>query len=252
MSGSAEPAGLAAPEGGSARLPANRDFLLLLGGQTISSFGDIIFDITLTLWIAVDLASGRAWAPMAVSGVLLAASLPVLVVGPIAGVFVDRWDRRRTMLVTDGLRAALVALLLLGARDGLPVAGRLAAIYAVVFLVSVCSQFFSPARVAVIVEVVDEPQRAQASSVSQLMSSLAVVIGPALAAPLFFRVGAAWALALNALSFVVSLAAILALRHRPAQGASGQAAVASFSGEFAAGLRFFAGSAVLRTMLIAA
>jgi len=86
-------------------LLANRDFVLLLCGQTVSNFGDIIFDTTLTLWIAVRIAPARSWAPLAISGVLAAATFPVLFVGPIAGVFVDRWNQRNTMLAADALRA---------------------------------------------------------------------------------------------------------------------------------------------------
>src|ERR1700746_936015 len=86
-------------------LLANRNFVLLLCGQTISNFGDIIFDTTLTLWIAVRIAPARSWAPLAIGGVFAAATLPVLFVGPIAGVFVDRWNKRNTMLAADALRA---------------------------------------------------------------------------------------------------------------------------------------------------
>src|SRR5262249_15433296 len=76
----------------------NRNFALLWWGQAISSIGDYAWDTALVLWIATFLAKGRPWAPLAVSGVLLAAALPQIVVGPIAGVFVDRLDKRRTMI----------------------------------------------------------------------------------------------------------------------------------------------------------
>jgi hypothetical protein len=76
----------------------NRNFALLWWGQAISSIGDYAWDTALVLWIATFLAKGRSWAPLAVSGVLLAAALPQIVVGPIAGVFVDRLDKRRTMI----------------------------------------------------------------------------------------------------------------------------------------------------------
>jgi MFS family permease len=93
----------------------NRNFALLWGGQAISNLGDFVFDTTLVLWIAAILARGQAWAPLAVSGVLLATSVPILVFRPFLGVFVDRWDKRKTMLLMDGLRALLIALLLLAA-----------------------------------------------------------------------------------------------------------------------------------------
>src|SRR5579885_3273472 len=90
----------------------NRNFGLLWLGQTISVIGDFVFDTTLVVWIATALAKDQSWAPLAVSGVLLATSVPVLLVGPVAGVFVDRWNKRRTMLVMDGLRVVLVLALL--------------------------------------------------------------------------------------------------------------------------------------------
>src|SRR5207249_7605640 len=150
-----EPAAISSSDGQNKGLLRNRNFLLLLGGQTISNVGDIIFDTSLTLWIATKVASGKPWAPLAVSGVLVAATIPVLVVGPAAGVFVDRWNKRKTMLLSDVMRAVLVALLL-------PVTGvssvevQIVAIYTVVLLAGVGAEFFSPARVAIIADVVDD------------------------------------------------------------------------------------------------
>src|SRR4051794_40833946 len=88
----------------------NRTFGLLWSGQTVSYLGDSIFTTTLILWIATRIAHGESWAPLAVSGVLLATSGATLLVGPLAGVFVDRWDKRRTLLAMDALRACLIAL----------------------------------------------------------------------------------------------------------------------------------------------
>src|SRR5215472_1411290 len=84
----------------------NRNFALLFFGFTISSIGDFVFSTTLVLWIAVILAKGQSWAPLAVSGVLVATTVPAFLIGPFAGVFVDRWDKRRTMLVICLLQAA--------------------------------------------------------------------------------------------------------------------------------------------------
>ena len=56
----------------------NRNFTLLWLGEGISVLGDFVFDTTLVLWIGTILAQGQPWAPMAVSGVLLCASLPAL------------------------------------------------------------------------------------------------------------------------------------------------------------------------------
>src|SRR6266852_1514563 len=92
---------------------ANRNFLFLWIGQSFSLLGDWFFVATLTIWIIDRLARGHSWLPLAAGGVPLIRTLPSLLLAPFAGVFVDRWDRRRTMLWTDGLRLVLVTLFLL-------------------------------------------------------------------------------------------------------------------------------------------
>lgn len=244
----------------------NRDFALLLGGQFISVIGDFTFATTLILWVATLIARGQPWAPLAVSGVLLASILPDLLVGPLAGVFADRWDKRRTMLRMDAARAILIALLVLatgavplpfvpGGR--LPLLWQLGAIYGVVFLAGACAQLFNPSIFALLAAIVEEPDRARASGLNQGASSFAAVLGPALAALLFFGAGIHWALLLNALSFVVSFLAVLAMRARgesrsEALGESGEAdAPAGFLRELGDGLRFYAGNRILVTLLVA-
>src|SRR5262249_17078449 len=162
---------------------------------------------TLVLWIASRIAQGQSWAPLAVSGVLIATALPTLVIGPLAGVFVDRWDKRRTMLRMDSLRALLIVALLLltplPIRDGsrLPGGWQLGAIELVVGVGTAAAQFFSPSRLTLIGDVVDEDQQARATGLGQATQSLSIVIGPPLAALLFFSGGVQWALLINALSF---------------------------------------------------
>jgi hypothetical protein len=102
----------------------NKDWRWLWLGQSVSLTGDMVFTVTVILWIATRLArtsSGAVapWAPAAVSGALIAVAVPALLVGPFAGVWVDRWDRRATMLTADAVRCVLIAGLLV-----LPLAGH--------------------------------------------------------------------------------------------------------------------------------
>jgi MFS family permease len=227
-------------------LRRNHGWRALWLGQAVSLTGDNVFDVTVLLWVATVLAKGRPWAPAAASGVLIAEAVPILVVGPLAGVWVDRWDRRRAMLGADACRTVLIASLLavpaLGARLG--PAGAIAAVYAVVAAESCCAQFFNPSRLAVLGAVVRPAERARASGLLQATSSGAAIAGPPLAAPLLFGAGPTWALIIDAASFAVSFAAIWSIRlpraaRRPARARPG------FRAEFRTGLRFFAGSRVL-------
>ena len=231
----------------------NRAFALLWAGQSVSNLGDWVFNTTLMLWIALGLGHNQPWAPAAVSGVLIARFVPTILIGPLAGVFVDRWDKRRTLLWADALRALLIALLApVAVLASLPLAWRLGAVYGVVVLTTVCAQFFDPARLALIGDVVAEPDRPRASGLEQVTSSLALVVGPALAAPLYVALGAHWAILADALSFVLSFLLVLRLRapRLPIERASNEQSHAGR--EFTAGLRVIAGHRVLHTFFVAA
>ena len=233
----------------------NRNYTKLWYGQAVSSVGDSVFATTLVLWVSQVLASGRSWAPAAVSGILIAATAAFALVGPIAGVFVDRWNRKSTMMRTEVIRAAMVAglfgLSFVPVRD-LPVGLWLAAVYLVVFVLTAAGQFFSLARFATTGDVVHgEQDRARAAGLAEATTSAAGIIGPPIAAPLLFTVGFQWALAANAASYVVSYLAIRLLRltaerHAPAPDGAGQT---SLRGEFSVGLRLFARNRFLVTLL---
>ncbi len=238
------------------RFLIGRDFALLWTGQGVSLIGDMVFDTTLVLWIATSVAAGVFWAPLAVSGVLLATFIPAMVSGPFAGVFADRWNKRRTMLLMDATRAVLILFLLMVTRlvplpflpDGQPpVVWTLTAIYGTVAAATVCAAFANPSSFAFLGSLVASPQRITAFARMQLSSSTAVFIGPALAAVLF-TLGVQWALLLNAASFLVSFGMVLSIRHRPkANELSGERA-SGYLGEMAVGLRFFVRNRFLVTI----
>jgi MFS family permease len=232
----------------------NRDYARLWYGQAVSALGDMVFSTTLVLWVGTVLAKGEPWAPAAVSAVLLAEGAAVLLVGPLAGVFVDRWNSRLTMLRTDMVRCAIAGLLtvlsFLPTRS-LPAWAWLTVICAVVFALNVGGQFFGPARYAAIADVVTgEEDRARAAGIGQATTAATVIIGPPLAAPLLFTVGLQWALLFNAATYAVSFTAIRSVRLGPDAGQKQEAGDrAGLRAEFAAGLRFFAGSRFLVALL---
>lgn len=247
----------------------NRNFALLWLGQAISIIGDYVFDTTLVLWIFASLSLNQSWAPLAVSGLFLMTNLPNFLVGPLAGVFVDRWQKRQTMMYMDVIRACLVAVLLIAALLAhITVSWQLGIIYGVVLLASVCSQFFNPARLVLIGDIVPEAEQARATGMLQMTISLAVIFGPVLATMLYNVVGVYLALFVNALSFVGSFLAILAIRVpgspeqpvaprfiegvAPTKNDSGvdNQTKKSFWSEFREGLQFCLGNRVLLTMIV--
>ncbi len=238
----------------------NRDFTLLWSGQAVSAIGDFVFQTMLVLWITTVLARGQSWAPLAISGLLLASSIPTFLIGPLAGVFADRWDKRLLMMCMDALRAILILFLIcvtgtiplpFVVAGQLPIGWQLGALYGIVFLISICDQFFDPANMALIGNLVEEPYRARASGLNQVTRNLAMVVGPALGALLFLRVGISWALLVDSLSFAFSFLAIGLINiPRATVLDKGQTARPGFHREFIEGLRFYAGNRVLVTILV--
>lgn len=135
----------------------NRNFALLAIGQAISNMGDFIFSTTLLVWVFVLTHSAGA-----VSGILIAQYTPVFLFGPVAGVFVDRWNRRQTMIVADVVRAVVALFPLI-----VPGFLLLPTLYTSVFLISAFSRLFMPAKAGVLQVIVPEEQQAQATSLSQ-------------------------------------------------------------------------------------
>src|SRR5437660_9340830 len=125
-----EPPETEQPPHGLLRLLINRNFALLAIGQAISNMGDFVYSTTLLVWVFLLTHSAAA-----VSGVLIAQYAPIFLLGPVAGVFVDRWNRRQTMIVADLVRAMAAILPFIVAASL-----RLATIYTSVFLISAFSR----------------------------------------------------------------------------------------------------------------
>jgi predicted MFS family arabinose efflux permease len=125
--------------------------------------------------------------------------LPAILVGSVAGVFVDRWDRRRTLIVADLLRA----LLLLGL---LPVRSpeTVWIVFAVSFVQATLGQFFNPAKDALIPRLVGEEDLLAANSLSSLSGQLTLLVGPLLGGASLALFGIASSILADSASFLFS------------------------------------------------
>jgi MFS family permease len=212
-----------------------RNFALLWAGGLISMLGDWLLFIALPFYIYELTGSALATGAM-----FIAETLPILLFGSIGGVFADRWDRKKTMIIADLLRAALL-LLLLAVRSP----EWLWAIYLVVFVQSSVGQFFNPAKGALIPQLVDEQQLMPANSLNSLGIELTRLIGAPLGGALMALMGLASVVVLDCVSFVVS-ALLIGLIAAPrggqvdtaaAPGAGITALLAGVWGDLVEGLR---------------
>jgi MFS transporter, DHA3 family, macrolide efflux protein len=181
------------------RLLKNPNFVLLWTGQAISSIGDYFTLLAIPLF--VNRLTGSV---MLVGLSFISTMLPALVLGPIAGVFVDRFDRRKVMIASDVLRGVLT-LSLLTVQD----ASQVWIVYLVGFLVSCSAQFFSPARGAALPLIVSDPQDwLPANGLLRVIQTVGMLAGPALAGVAIGLWGEQVAFIADGISFLISALAI--------------------------------------------
>ncbi|MBA2519040.1 MAG: MFS transporter [Chloroflexia bacterium] len=159
--------------------------------QLVSSFGDTLNYIALV--VLVYNLTGRG---AAVAGLVAAEVVPILLLGPVAGVVIDRFSRKAVLIGADLCRAAL-ALSLLWPQGTWHV-------YLVAAGIAAGSTFFNPTVQAVIPALTTEGQRLAANSVSWSTGRLVQIVAAAVAGGLIAIVGTGAAFALNAASFVIS------------------------------------------------
>lgn len=220
---------------GPLRQPAFRRLWL---AQLISTFGDTLTSFTLILLINQRTGSAAAIATLAVF-----VALPDLAFGMLAGVFVDRHDRRRIMLASDLGRAILVlGLVALQAADDLWL------LYALAFVQAGVGAFFAPARGALVQQVAPEPERMSAIALSESAVTLAEISGTAAAGLLVGLTGAfGLAFVLDAATFVISFGLVLGIR----ESSSGEpsAVTTSVWVSFRDGLHTIAGNRDIAALL---
>lgn len=156
-----------------------RNFALLWAGQLFSLTGDWVLRIALPFYVYEVTGSTLATGLM-----FIVETLPPLLFGSFAGVFVDRWDRRRTLLTADLLRGALL-LMLFWSQPG----AGLWLIYVVAFAEMTLSQFFAPARNALLPRLVAKDDLIQANSLSATSEALTRLVGPSLGGALLGLAG---------------------------------------------------------------
>jgi len=132
-------------------------FARLLAAMSVSSLGDWVGFLAVTSLVA-NLAGGAGGAAFAVSGLMLARTLPAVLFGPLAGTLVDRIDRKRIMVVADLARGAMYAAMVF--------LGQLWAIYVLSFLIECLSLAWGPARDASLPNLVPRRQLANANSMA--------------------------------------------------------------------------------------
>lgn len=174
----------------------NRNFTLLLQGQVVSVFGDNIYDIALRFWILAETGS------VALMGVLMAITIiPKILISPFAGTFIDRHDRRKILIVCDGISG--VTILFIGVAAVMNFL-RIWMILIAGIIVDMCRCFFNPTINSSIPDVVSNSKLIKANSMFELVSSVNEMVGYAFGGFLVNLIAAPLLFIFNGITFLLS------------------------------------------------
>jgi DHA3 family macrolide efflux protein-like MFS transporter len=183
---------------------AQKQFRRLWLGQLVSIFGDFVAIFAVQVAITFRMHGSAE----DVTGVMVAYMAPLALVGPLAGVFVDRWNPRITMIASDLTRGVLIIFLAF--------TSHLWQIYAIFFALSTVSSFFLPAQSVTVPLLVKREGLMAASGLMQQSMQLVRIFSPAAASALVVWFGEASCYYADSLTFFVSAAVLLSLSyHRP-------------------------------------
>ena len=213
-------------------LRRNRNYRYTWIGQIVSEIGDNFNNIAVFA-LAMDLTHSG----VVVTGVLLARAVPAVTIGPMAGVLLDRFDRKRIMMASDLTRAVIALGFILALTSH-----RVWVLYVFSALLMAASPFFTAGRSAILPTIASPEEIHTANSLTQTTQWMNVTLGAFLGATVV-AIGYRWAFVFNAFSFVFSAWCIWHLRAPGPEGFHGRHVEAEDVGirpwhEYREGLRY--------------
>ena len=183
-------------------LRQNRNYRYTWAGQVVSEIGDHFNNIAV---FSLALAVTRSG--MVVTGVMLARAIPAVLAGPLAGVVLDRMDRKRIMIASDLIRAvvAIGFILAISRKDTW-------LLYLLSALLMLASPFFTSGRSSILPTIANKRELHTANSLTQTTQWMTLTIGTFLGGTSVGQFGYVWAFSFNALSFLFSAFCISRLR----------------------------------------
>jgi len=178
------------------KLLKNKNFFFLWFGQIISQVGDRLGQMALIGFVSLNMQGSS----LEIAKALFFTILPVFLIGPLAGVYVDRWDRRKTLYTCDFLRAILVLIIplfLISSKTRFLV-------YLLIFLIFCIGRFFIPAKMAIVVDLVEKNDLLLANSLINTTGMIAAILGFGIGGILVEWFGPKGGFYLDSLSFLIS------------------------------------------------
>ncbi len=216
----------------------NRNFTFLWSGQLVSTIGSSLSSLAAS--ILIYRLTGSA---LSVGLMLIATAAPAIVLGLIAGVFVDRYDRKKIMIAADLIRAVLTFLV------PFLIPYSIAWLYILVLLSSSVTQFYDPAHSSVLPDVASDDELAAANSLMAISAFGSTAVGFAASGLIASAFPIAYAFYIDAVTFLISAVCVY-LVHIPQYAGVGDTKVSTIFKNMRIGFNFLTHTPILRSMFI--
>lgn len=174
----------------------NRNFFLLWQGQLVSVFGDALYSMALGFWVLQETGSTTI-----MGSIMALVTIPRIILGPFAGVIVDRCDRKKLIILGDLIRGIGMLIIAILALNG---SLKIWMVMLMGIVLGICSSFFNPSIQSVLPEIVPSDKLIKANSSYQMATTGADIVGQSIGGLLYTVIGAPLMFLVNSISYLFS------------------------------------------------
>lgn len=224
------------------KLMKQKDFSLLIIGKLVSLLGSNMQQFALSLYVLSLTGSATIFA-----SILSISILPRLLLSPIAGVFGDWFDRKKTIVLLDFLNSAIIGIfaLVYMVNDGISIP----MIYLLVVLLEITEIFFHSAMSAVLPSIIEKEEMLEANSLNSLVMNIGNILAPILAAFLYGSFGMKIILIVNSISFSLSALSEMFINIPKNHKAPEKINIKSFKRDLMEGISIIKSNKLISTMI---
>jgi MFS family permease len=224
------------------KLIKQKDFSLLILGKLVSLLGSNMQQFALSLYVLSLTGSATIFA-----SILSISIIPRLIFSPVAGVFGDWFDRKRSIVSLDLLNSIIIGIFaviyIINGRISIPL------IYILVILLEVIEIFFHSAMAAVLPSIVDKEDYLEANSFNSVAMNVGSILSPVLAAFLYGTFGMKIILIVNSISFLLSAISEMFINIPKSHNKPEKISIKAFKTDFYEGVKIIKSNKLLSTMI---
>lgn len=223
----------------------NKNFIFLMVAKIISLMGDQLQEFALELYILKETGSAAKFA-----SVIIVAIIPTIILGPFVGVLVDRFDRKKIVVIGDFVNGIVIIVFAIIWITGGSIS--IGSIYVMVFIISIITACYDPATRTMMPSLVEKEKLLKANALNSGSSNAIGLLAPSLGSVLFVTIGLKYILIFNSISFILATILEINIKMPKMERRYEKLNVKQFFVEFKEGIKFIKANSFLSKLLLLA